>query len=212
MSHDRGGHDSCLRRILIPLLHIASLSVARGVTDVVVGSGALLARSSSRLHELEMRGDHLEVIRQQIARPTPAVHFSEMVRALATLPTPQLLWDIAEPHWVDFCDPDDASHPALQIENVDEVADLHAAIVELIRSGIVLVGLADRRGLVAGHDLEHQAVIVFVRAPKLSPLSPGRFHLANVKGEPRPQRAWLVPDSELRSEASFRKRTRKHET
>src|SRR5688572_9477274 len=42
MSHDHDGHDSCLRLKLIPLLHLDSLSVARGVTDVVVGSGALL--------------------------------------------------------------------------------------------------------------------------------------------------------------------------
>src|SRR5262245_65298131 len=43
MSHDHGGHDSCSLRFRIPLLHFDFLSLARDMTDVVVGSVALLA-------------------------------------------------------------------------------------------------------------------------------------------------------------------------
>ena len=42
MSHAHGGHDSCSHRFRIPLLHFDSPSLARGMTDVGVGSGALL--------------------------------------------------------------------------------------------------------------------------------------------------------------------------
>src|SRR2546430_1516047 len=43
MSHDRGGHDSCRLRVRIHPLHSILLSLAGGVTDMGVGSGALLA-------------------------------------------------------------------------------------------------------------------------------------------------------------------------
>jgi hypothetical protein len=42
MSHDGSGHDSCLGSVDILWLHFEALSVARGVTDPGVGSGALL--------------------------------------------------------------------------------------------------------------------------------------------------------------------------
>src|ERR1700752_1983793 len=44
MSHAHGGHDSCSLRFRIRLLHSFSPSLARGMTDVGVGSGALLGR------------------------------------------------------------------------------------------------------------------------------------------------------------------------
>src|SRR5437870_5050266 len=42
MSHAHGRHDSCRIRLLIPWFHSVGLSSARGMTDVGVGSGALL--------------------------------------------------------------------------------------------------------------------------------------------------------------------------
>jgi hypothetical protein len=44
MSHARGRHDSCRLRFRNPLLHSTFPSLERGMTDVVVGSGALLGR------------------------------------------------------------------------------------------------------------------------------------------------------------------------
>src|SRR5690348_8672191 len=44
MSHAHGGHDSCSLRFRIRLFHSIPLSLARGMTDVGVGSGALLGR------------------------------------------------------------------------------------------------------------------------------------------------------------------------
>jgi hypothetical protein len=56
MSHDHGGRASCLKLKLIPPLHFDSLSVARGVTDVVVGSGALLGSGAFHwIMEIEVR-------------------------------------------------------------------------------------------------------------------------------------------------------------
>jgi hypothetical protein len=48
MSHDGIWRAACLNRNWIRILHLDVLSVARGVTDVGVGSGALLARVSHR--------------------------------------------------------------------------------------------------------------------------------------------------------------------
>src|SRR5438034_1307233 len=42
MSHDRGRRDSCGIRLLIPWFHSIHRTLAGGVTDVGVGSGALL--------------------------------------------------------------------------------------------------------------------------------------------------------------------------
>src|SRR5438477_112550 len=42
MSHDHGRHDSCGLRLYSRWLHSILLSLARGMTAVVVGSGALL--------------------------------------------------------------------------------------------------------------------------------------------------------------------------
>src|SRR2546430_377213 len=42
MSHDHGGHDSCSLWFKIRLLHSILHSLARGMTDVGVGSGAWL--------------------------------------------------------------------------------------------------------------------------------------------------------------------------
>ena len=42
MSHGHSGHDSCLVRKLVPILHSETETIARGMTDVDVGSGALL--------------------------------------------------------------------------------------------------------------------------------------------------------------------------
>src|SRR2546427_786602 len=42
MSHAHGRHDSCRLRLLSPRFHSIRLSLARGMTDVGVGSGALL--------------------------------------------------------------------------------------------------------------------------------------------------------------------------
>src|SRR5262245_27450421 len=47
MSHDHGGHDLCNLRFQIPLLHFNFPSVARGMTDVGVGSGALFGSFST---------------------------------------------------------------------------------------------------------------------------------------------------------------------
>ena len=41
MSHGHSGHDSCLESDFGALLHFGKRDVARGVTDVDVGSGAL---------------------------------------------------------------------------------------------------------------------------------------------------------------------------
>ena len=45
MSHAHGGHDSCSLRFRIRRLHSVLPSLARGMTDVGVGSGALLGGS-----------------------------------------------------------------------------------------------------------------------------------------------------------------------
>src|SRR4051812_26655327 len=42
MSHDHGRRDSCWLRLLMRQVHSVLLSLAGGVTDMVVGSGALL--------------------------------------------------------------------------------------------------------------------------------------------------------------------------
>jgi hypothetical protein len=42
MSHDRGWRAACLVTIWIPWFHFEMGEVARGVTAMVVGSGALL--------------------------------------------------------------------------------------------------------------------------------------------------------------------------
>ena len=42
MSHDHGRRATCGKTIRIRWLHFESPSIARGVTDMVVGSGALL--------------------------------------------------------------------------------------------------------------------------------------------------------------------------
>ena len=42
MSHERSGRAACSITVLGLLLHFDVLSVARGVTDPLVGSGALL--------------------------------------------------------------------------------------------------------------------------------------------------------------------------
>ena len=52
MSHAHGRHDSCSLRLLSPRFHSVFLSLARGMTDVGVGSGALfgfLAPASSSI-------------------------------------------------------------------------------------------------------------------------------------------------------------------
>jgi hypothetical protein len=43
MSHERSGRAACSITILGRMLHFETLSFARGVTDPLVGSGALLA-------------------------------------------------------------------------------------------------------------------------------------------------------------------------
>jgi hypothetical protein len=55
MSHDRGWRAACLVTIWIPRYHFEVDEVARGVTAMVVGSGALLASIDSeslRVREL----------------------------------------------------------------------------------------------------------------------------------------------------------------
>src|SRR5947199_347619 len=52
MSHDHGRHDSCGLRLLNPCLHSILLSLARGMTDVGVGSGALLAVFTWRAEQI----------------------------------------------------------------------------------------------------------------------------------------------------------------
>jgi len=47
MSHDRGWRAACLVTIWTPMFHSEIREIARGVTAMVVGSGALLARSSN---------------------------------------------------------------------------------------------------------------------------------------------------------------------
>src|SRR5207237_8732135 len=42
MSHDHSRHDSCVLRLYSRWVHSILLSLARGMTAVVVGSGALL--------------------------------------------------------------------------------------------------------------------------------------------------------------------------
>src|SRR6266508_1062548 len=54
MSHDHGGHDSCGLRFRNRLLHSVSHSLARGMPDVGVGSGALLAEQRRRASTEEM--------------------------------------------------------------------------------------------------------------------------------------------------------------
>jgi len=44
MSHDRGWRAACLVTVLILVFHSKMHEVARGVTAMVVGSGALLGR------------------------------------------------------------------------------------------------------------------------------------------------------------------------
>ncbi|SRR5260221_10670641 len=48
MSHDRGRRAACGMTIWIPWFHFNSRSIARGVTAVVVGSGALLGERTGR--------------------------------------------------------------------------------------------------------------------------------------------------------------------
>src|SRR2546422_724012 len=56
MSHDHGRRDSCWLRLLSPWVHSIRLSLARGMTDVGVGSGALFGfwfvqvRNPPRMH------------------------------------------------------------------------------------------------------------------------------------------------------------------
>jgi hypothetical protein len=49
MSHGHSGRDSCFRSNLNLLLNSEADEEARGVTDVDVGSGALLGLSSDRI-------------------------------------------------------------------------------------------------------------------------------------------------------------------
>jgi hypothetical protein len=53
MSHDGIWRAACKTTIHIPWFHFEVLSVARGVTDVGVGSGALLGRFSACVLEEE---------------------------------------------------------------------------------------------------------------------------------------------------------------
>ena len=46
MSHDRGWRAACSLTIWIPWFHFEIREIARGVTAMVVGSGALLGRFS----------------------------------------------------------------------------------------------------------------------------------------------------------------------
>src|SRR5438046_2076665 len=54
MSHDHSRRDSCRLRFRIRLLHSIILSLARGMTAVVVGSGAWLGVLDSDLQTREM--------------------------------------------------------------------------------------------------------------------------------------------------------------
>jgi hypothetical protein len=48
MSHDRGWRAACIVTIWIPWFHFEIHSIARGVTAMVVGSGALLNEAAAR--------------------------------------------------------------------------------------------------------------------------------------------------------------------
>jgi hypothetical protein len=100
MSHDHGGRDSCFRLKLIPPLHLHSLSVARGVTDVVVGSGALLARffikifakvirMASLMHESQnVKRLVLDLIIEQVGKgPTAAARKSMRTDVISAFPS-----------------------------------------------------------------------------------------------------------------------------
>ena len=54
MSHARGRHDSCRLRLLNPWPHSTLLSLARGMTDVGVGSGALFGFFSHDANALQI--------------------------------------------------------------------------------------------------------------------------------------------------------------
>src|SRR5438309_424263 len=52
MSHAHGRRDSCSIRLMSRHLHSIRLSLAGGVTDMGVGSGALLGRFGNRIKQL----------------------------------------------------------------------------------------------------------------------------------------------------------------
>src|SRR6185503_3258304 len=74
MSHAHGGHDSCSLRFRIRLLHSIPLSLARGMTDVGVGSGALLGLYRSERDNRPHRNTGLE-------GSTPPCFFAETTPA-----------------------------------------------------------------------------------------------------------------------------------
>src|SRR5438128_2202801 len=60
MSHDHSRHDSCSLPLLNRWIHSIILSLARGMTAVVVGSGALLGHSSLQIRNLIQLYKHLK--------------------------------------------------------------------------------------------------------------------------------------------------------
>jgi hypothetical protein len=101
-----------------------------------------------------MRGNHLKVVCQRILRPAFPMNLSEMFTAGATLPSPEPLGDSAEPDRIHVGNPNNAARSSLQIENV-----------------VILIGFANSGSLMAGEDLDHQTVVVFVSTPELRALT-----------------------------------------
>ncbi len=121
--------------------------------------------------------------------------FSKMLGARTTLTLPELFGNIAKSHWIHIRDADNASQSSFQVKNVDQIADLHASVVELACRGIIFIGLADGSRLMAGQNLEHKTVVVLMRTPELCSLTAVHF-LPNVKDEPRRELARLVRQHE----------------
>ena len=122
-----------------------------------------------------MRGDHLEVIRQRILGPALAMDFAEMPGAGATFTLPKFLGNGAKPHRIYIGNANHATGSALEIEYIDEIADLHPSIIELAGRGIIFIGFADGGGLMTGQDLKDQTVVVFMGTPELRAFT--AFHL-----------------------------------
>ena len=55
MSHGHSGRDSCFGTFSGTMLHFEVLETARGVTDVDVGSGALLGKADEALESVQSR-------------------------------------------------------------------------------------------------------------------------------------------------------------
>jgi len=88
MSHDHGRRGSCSLRFKIRLLHLVLLSLAGAVTDVGVGSGALLAPfldpaiSRQLLEECAIKSMHVIEQRRGPLLPLPHVTNEEWQKVL----------------------------------------------------------------------------------------------------------------------------------